>query len=341
MKSKKHLVAGINGFGRFGLHLLRYWLDSRKRAKFSIGYINDDTLTPANILRILKSDSYVSFGDCKISHENNIISILPSDRRTRPIFISVSHAKEDSIPWLGCPDLFLECSGKNTDSKNSRRFLRGKTLGVIISATSWNCDKTLVYGFNHTEYISKKHRVISYGSCTVNAYIPLAHYIHQNYRILSSDVHVIHNVPEYKLGDVKNHTITRKLCTLQESAPRLLPFLNSKNFYVTYTTIPHTGVSMIDMRFHVKHCPSVASFLTKLKRNFKTGYLKNLYILDKSDRGPAAYKFSTYSIVLIKADIKIIGDNIYLYGYFDNENSVSRYFDIVQYIIKSIQKQAR
>ena len=37
--------AGINGFGRFGLHLLKYWLDRNNEANFTIYYINDDTLT--------------------------------------------------------------------------------------------------------------------------------------------------------------------------------------------------------------------------------------------------------------------------------------------------------
>ena len=39
------LTAGINGFGRFGLHLLKYWLDRADTTKFSVGFINDDTLT--------------------------------------------------------------------------------------------------------------------------------------------------------------------------------------------------------------------------------------------------------------------------------------------------------
>ena len=49
------LSAGINGLGRFGLHLLKYWLDYRSEARFSIDYINDDYLTSDQILLILKN----------------------------------------------------------------------------------------------------------------------------------------------------------------------------------------------------------------------------------------------------------------------------------------------
>ena len=42
-------IAGINGFGRFGLHLLKYWLDRASSSNFSIGYINDDTINTGAI----------------------------------------------------------------------------------------------------------------------------------------------------------------------------------------------------------------------------------------------------------------------------------------------------
>ncbi len=32
-------IAGINGFGRFGLHLLKYWLDKADSSNFEIAYI--------------------------------------------------------------------------------------------------------------------------------------------------------------------------------------------------------------------------------------------------------------------------------------------------------------
>ena len=36
------ISAGINGFGRFGIHLLKYWLERESECNFSINYINDD-----------------------------------------------------------------------------------------------------------------------------------------------------------------------------------------------------------------------------------------------------------------------------------------------------------
>ena len=53
--------AGINGFGRFGLHLLKYWLDRDNEANFTINYINDDTLTILQAYEIIIKDEFVIF----------------------------------------------------------------------------------------------------------------------------------------------------------------------------------------------------------------------------------------------------------------------------------------
>jgi glyceraldehyde 3-phosphate dehydrogenase len=118
-----------------------------------------------------------------------------------------------------------------------RPYLTGNTKRVIISATSWDAGSTLVYGFNHTS-LDLSMDIVSYGSCTVNAYVPLADYIHSQYGLVDSDVNVVHNVPAYKLPD--SQTLNRKFCTLEKSAKNLLPYLDDSNFMVNYTLVPYS-----------------------------------------------------------------------------------------------------
>ena len=153
--------------------------------------------------------------------------------------------------------------------------------------------------------------MISYGSCTVNAYVPLANYLHTKYGVEDSDVNVIHNIQKYRLEE--NNTLIRKFCTLEKSASNLLSFVNNENFVVNYTVIPYSGVSMIDFRFRLKN--------------------KVIYRLSEIDIGPEVYNCTTYSTVFVKENVKIVNDSVYLSGYFDNENSVNRYFDLAQYIV--------
>ena len=67
---------GINGFGRFGLHLLKYWLDRNNEAEFDIKYINDDLLTIDQAIEIINTDEAVVFNKYKIKKVNSEIRIL-------------------------------------------------------------------------------------------------------------------------------------------------------------------------------------------------------------------------------------------------------------------------
>ena len=49
----------MNGFGRFGLHLLNYYLESNNENNFELAYINDDILDINQALDIIVHDQYV------------------------------------------------------------------------------------------------------------------------------------------------------------------------------------------------------------------------------------------------------------------------------------------
>ena len=105
---------------------------------------------------------------------------------------------------------------------------------------------------------------------------------------------------------------------------------------MNYTVIPYTGVSMLDFSFQLERPGGSQEIVEALDDAFAHGDLKNMYSFDEVDIGPDIYNCTTYSSVFIKNRVRLLGDNLYLYGYFDNENSVNRYFDLVQYICTCI-----
>jgi len=322
----KLLSAGINGFGRFGIHLLKYWLDRCNEANFTIDFINDDYLSREEIYELILNDEYVIFNKFKIqlTSDNNLNIIKPSGEK---FDIKLTSSDAESMDWLGKPDLFFECSGKRTISERNKCLIKGNTKIVIVSATSWDIPKTLVYGFNHDEF-SISDSLISYGSCTVNAYVPLAKYMYDKYQYPDSDVNVVHNVAKHKL----ENTLIRKFCTLEKSAQQFFPFLNDDNFIVNYTVVPFTGVSMIDFRFRIPEKITLDEFIDDFEESINHGELKGLYGMDEVDIGPEVHNCTTFSTNFIKENIKLVGNNIYMHGYFDTENSVNRYFDLVNFI---------
>ena len=335
------LTCGMNGFGRFGLHLLNYYLDPKNESLFDLKYINDDLLNINQALDIIVHDKYVKIYDnFKVTIDNDYLVFNDSIR------IKYTNELSRELSWLGSPDIFLECTGQHTDAEISRKFKTGKTKKVLISATSLNADKTLVYGFNHKEY-EFDDDVISYGSCTVNAFVPLASSLNEIFGVLSSDVNVIHNIPEYQLknGSIQTpgqppSSLKRKGCTLSKVAPNLLDFVSNNNFNVNYTLIPYTGVSIIDYRFELTLTQENNSFdhiwEEVLKKECKEGSLSELFDMQDDDDGPEKYQNSKFSSILIKEHSFLRNNNLYLYAYFDNENSVNRYFDLVNYVCNKL-----
>ena len=276
---------GINGFGRFALHLLKYWLDRNREAHFGLDYINDDTLTIEQAEEIIQTDTAVAFDTYTVQRIGDRLRFTEPYGAVHDIVYT--HAHKDQIPWVGKPDIFLECSGKNTVKRDCLSFLSGQTQVVAISATSWDCDQTLVYGFNHTDYDAARDKIISYGSCTVNAFVPLAKYLHDRYGVVDADVNVIHSIQAYRLSD--HNTLARKFCTLQKSARQLLGFLSADNFLVSSTVVPYAGVSMIDFRFRLARCPARKAFVEQFEQAMDGGALQHLYGMDETDRGPQVH----------------------------------------------------
>ncbi len=329
-------VCGVNGFGRFGLHLLNYYLESEDKSKFEIKFINDEILDINRALDIIVHDPYVQiYKNFQVRIEGDLLVFNDTHK------IRYTNNKTEDISWLGSPDIFLECTGKFTDAEIAREFKTGNTKKVLISATSLNADKTLVYGFNHLEYTDADD-VISYGSCTVNAYVPLTSYLDTTFKVLSSDVNVIHNIPEYQLKDGCIETpglprvpLLRKGCTLSNVAPKLLDCVEDVNFNVNYTLIPYTGVSMIDFRYELESSIS-EDFWKMIEQSCLDGDLKGLYAIQEEDNGPQEHQNTQFSSILIKDNSYIRDNNLYLHAYFDNENSVNRYFDLTNFISSKI-----
>ncbi len=158
-------------------------------------------------------------------------------------------------------------------------------------------------------------------------------WLNGNYRILDCDSAVIHNMPEYKLRDGENLAPERRACSLEWMGPKLLEYLSADNFAVAKTYIPYPGISMIDMRYRLASPPaSVPLLLEALQEACKSGPLKNLYGFEQPNQVPEAHLNSPYSAVLRRQGVRLVGDNLYLSCYFDNENSVNRYFDLVDFI---------
>ncbi|RJG05183.1 hypothetical protein D3870_03360 [Noviherbaspirillum cavernae] len=318
--------AGLNGLGRFGLHLLRRWLD-KPDSPVRIVAINDAYRSLEAAVELLTGDPKVSFADCEVAADGGMLVI--ARRGQADVRIAYAHGPAAQAGWRGQPEWWLECSGRHPAAHECRQFVQGRTRRVIVSATCRDADQTLVFGYNQ-DSLDRAAQVVSYGSCTVNAFVPLADWMHRHCGVVDAEVGVIHNVPRHRLADHPHPE--RRACTLEDMGPRLLPFLAADRFRVDYVLIPYAGVSLIDFRFRLAHPPSESALLDMLAGACGSGELAGLYHMADEDRGPQYWNMSPESAILLRPRARLVGDRLFLPAVFDNENSATRYLDLLEFL---------
>lgn len=311
----------LHGLGRFGQHVLHAWLASP--GSFSLEYACDAQLDVGTVCHLLQNHDRLDFTRAEPAVAGNQLLLTRADGVRHSIDFFTGPAPE--APWLGKPTMWLECSGRYTQAAAAAGFCCGATRQVLVSATSPDADQTIVMGLNEADY-SAKSRVISYGSCTVNAFVPLADYLHRCFMVREAEVHVIHNVPCHRL--VEYPQPVRTSCTLEAMAPNLLPWLPPERFFVCYTMIPYTGPSLVDFRFELGSMPNLEDVRQALY--CPDSSLAPRYRFPVEDCGVGAVAGQPYNAVIPRDGINLVDDCLRLRGYFDNENSAVRYMELVE-----------
>lgn len=324
------ISTGLHGFGRFAQHFLYAWLSDPDG--ISLDFACDEQLTAEAVCDLLIQHDRLDFSSAMPQARDGELLLTRADGlRQRIIF---HHGPAHSASWLGLPDVWLECSGLYTQGSDSRHFRVGRTRQVLVSATCWDADQTLIMGFNHESWQADAS-LLSYGSCTVNAFVPLAACLHDNFEIYEADVSIIHNLPAHRLVDFPHPQ--RRECTLTQMAPRLLPWLNSTQFFVNYTVIPYTGASLIDLRFRIGKTGTHATVIDVLRQ----ASMRSRYALLDRDPGVENVIGCAANVVLFEDGITVNGNIVRMSGYFDNENSAVRYLELLRWIAEANEELHR
>ena len=86
----------------------------------------------------------------------------------------------------------IESTGFFTDAAKARAHVDGGAKKVIISAPAKNEDVTVVMGVNHDQYDPAQHTIISNASCTTNCLAPMAKVLNDAFGIERGLMTTIH-----------------------------------------------------------------------------------------------------------------------------------------------------
>jgi glyceraldehyde 3-phosphate dehydrogenase len=206
------LRVGINGFGRIGRLVVR--AAAQRKAPLEFVAVNDitDAKTLAHLLRYdTVHRTWPEAGPEADGH------LLVMGRK-----IKVLAEKEPvKLPWkeLGV-DAVLESTGKFTDRAGAAQHIDAGAKSVLVSAPGKGVDLTFVFGVNDDAFDSRRHRVVSIGSCTTNCLAPVVKVLNDAFGIehgLMTTIHAYTN--DQRILDLPHKDLRRARAAAQNLIP--------------------------------------------------------------------------------------------------------------------------
>jgi glyceraldehyde 3-phosphate dehydrogenase len=325
---------GVNGFGRIGRNFWRAL--NAAGGDVEVVAVNDLT-DNATLAHLLKYDS--------------ILGRLPEDVKAGADEITVGgksikvfeERDPGKLPWsdLGV-DIVVESTGLFTDAGKAKAHIDNGAKKVIISAPAKNEDVTIVMGVNDDAYDPAQHAIISNASCTTNCLGPMAKVLHDTFGIERGLMTTIHAyTQDQNLQDGPHKDLRRARAAAINVVPTstgaakaiglVLPQLKGKlDGYALRVPVP-TG-SATDLTVTVSRETSVEE-VNSAMRAAAEGPLRGILSYTEDPIVSTDIVTDPASCIFDSGLTKVIGDQIKVVGWYDNEWGYSnRLVDLVKLV---------
>jgi glyceraldehyde 3-phosphate dehydrogenase len=312
---------GVNGFGRIGRN---FWRAVRASEHHDIEIVAfNDLGDVATMAHLLKYDS--------------TLGRLPYDVKATDEGIEVDgkvikgFAERDpgKLPWkdLGV-DVVIESTGFFTKGEDARKHVdEGGAKKVIISAPAKGEDLTVVIGANEHLYDGSQ-TIISNASCTTNCLAPLAKVLHDAFTIEKGLMTTIHAyTQDQNLQDGPHKDLRRARAAALNVVPTstgaakaiglVLPELNGKlDGYSLRVPVPTGSITdlTVDLAKEVTLDEINAAY-----RTAADGPLKGILRYSEDPIVSSDIVTDPASCIYDAPITKVIGNQVKVYGWYDNE----------------------
>lgn len=325
----------INGMGRIGRLLFRRLADHPTLELVAV----NDIMSPENLSYLVKYDSVYGTYQPSLVHEGNAL-------HTAGKKIAVLNAGLPSqLPWkeLGV-DVVLECSGKFSTLSGAAEHLKAGAKKVLLSTTGSPEVPLMIYGYNHNS-IHSSSDIVSPGGCMTNCSVPVI-YILNAIGIQSIQLNILHSYtsrqelvdaphPHFRRGRAAAESIIPVEIDLHQSLERVMPGMKNKIAAMS-TRVPVANGAMADFTAQLNR-PATAEEVNNLFRKAAEGEFKGIVGYSEEALVSLDYKGNTHSCVIDGTLTSVIGNQVKVIGWFDNEYGfTSRMIDWLEYWKKEL-----
>jgi len=262
---------GVNGFGRIGRAFFRICM---LHDDFEIVYINDINPSVDNLAYLLKFDSVYSKFDGDVAVDGDSLVVNGNH-------IKVTHEADIRKPKWNDPavDVIVDSSGVVANHKVAHELINDQVKKVVITHSSKEVDKTIIFGVNENLYDNDKDRVLSSSICDTNAIAPVLKILDSNFGIDSGNVMTLHpwlgyqNLSDgpcrsfaypgeiyenFSLGRASTESLMPKTTSCVDAALDVMPELDGKLISMSFR-VPTPIVSCAVMNINLEKKASLES----------------------------------------------------------------------------------
>lgn len=314
----------ISGFGRIGRTFLRTVLcDKEAQKKITIVAINIGPGKLEYVAHMFKYDTlmgtypgevYLKDGDLFVDgHRIKIIAELDPARIDWRSF---------DIDWV------VESSGKFTNREGAQLHLDAGARHVLITAPAHDEDISIIPGVNQELFNKDTHKIVSLGSCTTNAFIPMLRVLHDAFTITQGCMTTVHAYTNSQvLLDVENKDLrfaraaalniipasTGASKMLGKVMPEIADVISARALRV-----PVGKCSLIDLTVVTKQAATVQTIHDAFNAAAQ-GRMKGIVALTMEPLVSSDFSGNSFSVTVDGLLTYVQGNMIKTFGWYDNE----------------------
>jgi glyceraldehyde 3-phosphate dehydrogenase len=314
----------INGLGRIGKSFLRAVMqDAAARKKIEVVAINIGPGSLDLVAHTFKYDTLMGTYQGEVQLDGKTLVI---DGYRIPIYKELDPEK---LPWKQLNiDWVVECTGHFTKREGASKHIKAGAKKVLISAPASDDDVSIIPGVNMQAYDKQKHVLVSLGSCSTNAFVPVADVLQKTFGIEHGFVTTIHAYTntqallDIDLGDARRNraaalnivpTTTGATAMVGKIIPELIGCIQGHS-----VRVPVGKVSLLDFGFLSKKEITVAT-LNKAFEQAAKGYLKGIMAVTSEELVSSDFSGNPYSVIVDAGLTQICGRMAKVFGWYDNE----------------------
>lgn len=315
----------INGFGRIGRTFLRVLLaDPAAKKKISIAAINIGPSMREHVAHQFKYDTLMGTYHGAVEQKNNALIV---DGVSIDIIAACDPQEADwkkhRIDWV------VDCSGCYTKRDEALQHIHAGARYVLISAPAKGEDVAIIPGVNDKQFDARKDHIVSLGSCTTNAFIPLIKILHDAFIIehgMMTTVHAYTNTQPI-LDSCSDHDVRRARAAALNIVPtstgasgmieKIFPDLAGR-ISGTALRVPVGKVSLIDFAFNAGKQISVDAIHNAI-RHASHGPMKGIVDVTTEPLVSSDYYGNSHSVVVDALMTQACGSMGKVFGWYDNE----------------------